>query len=213
MRLVPLLLSLSGAVAFAQGQVLPWIKEPAPAWRAAPPAAPASALPPAVAKDRSLQVLLGPEGSLKVYDGRGRLKLRTGLPGRPLRVWRDGGIPVESWEAPLAFPARAPFGRGLGAWPMGGGDFRQGLEGLLWVLEDGERHLSVVYPGAAQVVHLALPPCETPELRFLEGGLELRSGRSAWTLPWVSLLPQFIRLATPAPAPPTGTAVAVFPRE
>lgn len=215
MRLVALLLSLAGLATRAEvpSQLLPWIKEPVPTWRASQPSPAAGPLPEPVRREQNLSVFLGQEGSLKVFDARGLLKLRTGLPGRPLKVWRDGGRPVVSWTAPIPFPAQSPFGRGIGAWPLGEGDFRKGLEGLLWVLEDGERHLSVVHPATAQVVHLALPSCEDPEIRFLEGALELRSGRSAWTLPWSSLLPQLVRLATPAPAPPLGTALSVFPKE
>lgn len=213
MRLVPLLLTGLALQAQTPGQALPWAKEASPPWRATHPASSAGPLPEPVAKHQGLQVLLGREGSLRIYDARGLLKLRTGLPGRPLRVWRDGGRAVLSWDEPLAFPDPSPFGRGIGAWPLGEGDFRKGLEGLLWVLEDGERHLSIIHPATAQVVHLPLPPCEAPELRFLEGALELRSGRSAWTLPWSGLLPQLVKLSTPMPASPPGTALVVYPKE
>jgi len=205
---------LSGATLLAQtSERLPWVAEPSAPWRATAPGLPAPPLPAPQEARNGLEVRLGKEGSLHVYDAKGLLKLRAGLPGRPLKVWRDGGRPVLSPELVFSLPQRSPFGRGLGAWPLGQADFRPALEGLLWVLEDGERYLSIIHAATSQVVHLGLPAAKDLEIQFLPDALEVRAGRSAWSLPWLGLLPQFIRLATPAPAPPPGTALVPFPRE
>jgi hypothetical protein len=118
--------------------------------------------------------------------------------------------------------AGTPLSRGVSELPWGQSDFRPGLGGLLWILDDGERILTVVHPATAQVQYLALPPCSGPFLRFWPDRLELVEGggdpaaRPAprrWSLAWTALLPQLLRLAQPAPEGRHGTAFQPFPRD
>ncbi|HLO68619.1 MAG TPA: hypothetical protein VK188_16460, partial [Holophaga sp.] len=161
-----------------------------------------------------LQVRIAADGVVRVVDGRGMIRLRLGLPGRPLRAWRDGGRPVEDLSAIQAFGTEPPLARGLGALPVGAPDFRPALEGLLWILCDDGRTLTVVLPATTRVVYLPLPTLEGRELTFHPDRLEMREpGAGCWSLPWLTLLPQFIQLGQAGPARSTGTALVPFPRD
>ncbi len=244
MRLVaPFLSALAGIAGFAQvllaevrpaqvrpaqvrpaqvPRTLPWEGQPAPHWQGLfedpvdrpPPQVPASEV--------QLTVRVGADGALRVADRRGVLRLRTGLPGRPLRIWRDGGVPVpEPWAAiPFPSPARSPL-FSPAFWTQE--DPRLGLAGLLWIQDDGERMLSLVHPATGKVAFLPLPEGVSIDLRFLPAGL-LATERPApgdgtpgrvrrWMLPWVALVPFLALLAPPAERPRAGTALEPFPRD
>ncbi|HJW09904.1 MAG TPA: hypothetical protein VJ483_09735 [Holophagaceae bacterium] len=201
-------------------RALPWQLESAPPWQ---PLAglPAAGVPAgAAASEGRLRVRLEGDGTLQVWDARGIRTLRTGLPGRPLKAWRDGGIPVELPAGPAwRFPETTPLSQGLGHLAWGSTDFRPSLVGLLWVLEDGERYVSLLHPATATLLHLPLPQGSGFELDFQADRLVLRaaqgpqglSGPRAWSLPWLALLPQLVRLGPPPEPPKTGTALAPFP--
>lgn len=164
-------------------------------------------------------VSLSGDGTLRVRDAMGLLRLRAGLPGRPLQAWRDAGVPLARPSGDWGFPEDGPLTRGESALKHPPADPRELLRGLLWILEDGEAFLSVVHPATAQVVHLPLPPGRDLRLRFTSEGLDLRAGDvekgapSAWTLGWKALLPRLVPLV---PQPNTlrqGTALAPFPRD
>lgn len=213
MRLGALLL-IPAALAAQEARRLPWDSAASLPWRAAESLE--SAPVPGTASTGPLQVLLEPGGTLKVMDGRGIVRFRGGLPGRPLRLWRDGGIPLEGASGRWSFPQRTPLSRGLGALPLGREDFRPGLEGLLWILDDEERILTLLHPATAQVAFLPLPAGSELELVFLPEGLGVRSmaggrNRCGWSLPWLSLLPQLLQLGTPRTAERPGTALVPFP--
>jgi hypothetical protein len=188
-------------------------------WKAVPPTPdPPGPVAPGPAAAQTLSVRITADGVVRIFEAKGLRRLRIGLPGRPLQVWRDGGIPVPHPFEPLAFPTETPLRKGVGTLPLTQPDFRPALQGLLWILDDGERGLTIVHPATAQVVRLDLPPVDGPSLRFygdhLEvGGTGQGEERVHFALPWVALLPQFLVLATPAPAPPPGTALVPFPRE
>lgn len=224
MRLVaPFLSALLGGIAAAQApRVLPWEGQPTPQWQGLfeePADSPPPPVPPQVV---FLKVRLGADGALRVADARGVIRLRTGLPGRPLRVWRDGGNPVPAPWAEIPFPAAAPnpiLSRAF--WSQE--DPRRGLAGLLWVQDDGERMLSLVHPATGKVAFLPLPEGVGVDLAFLPTGL-VAAERPAegsgpvgrvrrWLLPWVALVPVLARLAPPAEAPRAGTALVPFPQE
>jgi len=200
---------------------LPWDQAPSLPWRASLPGELADPHPLAALPERgTLQVSLDPDGALKVMDTRGIILLRTGLPGRPLRLWRDGGNPLPGTSGTWRFPAETPLQRGIGALPLGQPDFRPGLEGILWILDDEERLLTVLHPATSRVVYLTLPGGTGLDLHFLPDHLVVRQGlqgsasgrsQSAWSLPWLSLLPQFILLGTPLPAQKPGTALVPYP--
>jgi hypothetical protein len=129
---------------------------------------------------------------------------------------------MPSLSGTWSFPEETPLRGGIGALPLGQADFRPGLRGTLWILDDEERLLTVVHPATSRFVYLPLPGGTDLELLFLPDQLVVRQGaegsgtghsRSAWSLPWLSLLPQFILLATPLPAPKPGTALQPFPKE
>jgi hypothetical protein len=159
------------------------------------------------------------DGTLQIRDALGILRLKTGLPGRPLKAWRDGGLPLLTATGTWGFPMDAPMRQGLGGLRWCAEDFRPFLRGLLWILEDGEGFLTVVHPATARVIHLPLPPGRNLELRFLADRLEVSAGAvdkgapRQWSLPWMGLLPRLAALG-PQPAPPkVGTALLPFPKD
>ena len=149
--------------------------------------------------------------------------MRAGLPGRPLRAWRDWGTPIADLTLPMRFPTRSPLQRGIGGMLLGTPDFRPALEGLLWILDDGENYLAVIHPATGQMAYLPLPSAENLSLAFYPDRLVLQEGPSAehpkggpdtWSLHWLALLPQFIQLGKDAGFNRArGTALAPFPKE
>ena len=159
------------------------------------------------------------DGTLRISDARGVIRLQAGLPGRPLRAWRDGGVPLSVPSGSWGFPVDSPLAGGFGSLGWCADDFRPFLRGLLWVLEDGEAFLSVVHPATARVIHLPLPPGRDLRIRFLRDRLEVAAGQvekgapRQWSIPWMGLLPRLAALG-PRPDPPkVGTALAPFPKE
>jgi len=220
-RLVALLLS-AGAVLAQVPQVgkgprtLPWQSGATPPWQPldAVPGSVVDALPPSTGP---VTVKVSQDGTVEVWSGAGVRTLRFGLPGRPRKAWRDGGVPLPGIGSAWAFPATDPLSNGLGGLDWNAGDFRASLSGLLWILEDGDRVLTVVHPATAQVAFLPLPRGDAFELAFEPNRLVLKTGTAmegrpqAWALPWLALLPQFARLGPPSTPPPLGTALKPFP--
>lgn len=223
MRLGALLLSVAAlAASTLTGQsrsALAWERVPPLDWQVIPssfrmetPAGLEPSTGPLVAR-------LTGDGTLSIRDARGIIRLRTGLPGRPLKAWRDGGVPLPSPSGAWPFPADSPLSQGLGGLSWVAEDFRPFLRGLLWILEDGEGFLTVVHPATARAIHLPLPSGRDLTLRFLPDRLEVAAGevdRGAprlWSIPWMSLLPRLAALG-PHPDPvKAGTALAPFPKE
>ena len=220
---------------------LPWETAPALSWRAglgsrvddreAANAANTGAEDP-IPKSAStpskgpITVKLSVDGTLRIVGAKGVRRLRMGLPGRPLRAWRDGGIPldltaIESMHESWRFPLDTPLAKGIQTLPWGGEDFRIALDGLLWILDDGEHFLAMVHPATARVVFLPLPTGQNFSVRMTPGHLELLENPSKdassaprrWSLPWLALLPQFAKLARPEDIPPPGTALQPFPKD
>jgi hypothetical protein len=122
----------------------------------------------------------------------------------------------------IAFPAEADhplFSESFWAQE----DPRRGLGGLLWILDDSERVLTLVHPATGKVAFLPLPEAVGVDLCFLptglvvferapEGLLQDRRVRR-WILPWVALVPVLAKLAPPAVPPRAGTALQPFPKE
>lgn len=221
MRLGPLLL-IPASLGAQETRQLPWDQAPGLPWRASLPGELADPTPlPPLDEGGSLRVSLDPDGALKIVDAQGIVRLRTGLPGRPLRLWRDGGRALPGTSGTWPFPAQTPLRQGLGALPLGQPDFRPGLEGTLWILDDEERLLTVLHPATSRVAYLTLPGGTGLDLQFLQGHLlvkqaprsnDPKGSRNAWSLPWLSLLPQFILLGTPLPAAKPGTALVPYPQ-
>ncbi len=222
MRLDALLLTAAALAApslKAQGrQPLPWERTVALDWQAG--SSPASGSKPDVPAPSTGPVVawITVDGTLQVRDARGIVRLQTGLPGRPLRAWRDGGAPLPSASGEWPFPEDSPLAQGLGGLSWCAEDFRPFLRGLLWVIEDGEAFLTVVHPATARVIHLPLPPGRDLRLHFFPDRLEVAVGEAEkgaprlWTIPWMGLLS---RLATLGPQPDpvkAGTALAPFPK-
>jgi hypothetical protein len=224
LRLVAFLLSAALASALAaqvpqvgQGpRALPWQSGATPSWQ------PLESVPlpqpgPIAPSQGPLNARLSEDGTLEVWNGAGVRTLRSGIPGRPRKAWRDGGIPLDHLGANWSFPQVDPLSNGLGGLDWNAGDFRISLQGLLWILEDGERVLTLVHPATAQVIHLPLPRGDDFDLAFEPTRLVLKAGQGpgghpqAWTLPWLALLPQFARLGPPAVLPAKGTALKPFP--
>lgn len=221
MRLVALLLIAGAALAqvpqVGKGpRALPWQSGATPPWQPldAVPGAVVDALSPSTGP---ITVKVSPDGTVEVWSGAGVRTLRFGLPGRPRKAWRDGGVPLPNLGSAWAFPATDPLSNGLGGLDWNAGDFRASLSGLLWILEDGDRVLTVVHPATAQVVFLPLPRGDAFELAFESNRLVLKAGAAAdgqpraWALPWLALLPPFARLGPPSTPPPRGTALKPFP--
>jgi len=204
----------------AQGhQPLPWERTSPLAWQAEPWVPPAAAPGLPVASQGAMTVLLTGDGTLRISDARGLILLLAGLPGRPLRAWRDGGVLLETAWGTWGFPSDSSLAQGLGGLHWGADDFRPFLRGLLWVLEDGEGFLTVVHPATGRVIHLPLPPGRDLRIRFLPDRLEVAAGDveqgapRQWSIPWMGLLPRLAALG-PRPDPPkVGTALAPFPKD
>jgi len=222
-RLAALLLTLP-LLAAPPNRGLPWESEPEPPWRACEPGIKPSMLPdlasPGVSGHR--MVSLTPHGVLRIIDERGLVILRLGLPGRPLRIWRDEGISLDLNDFPRGFPVETPLSKGPETLASGGTDFRMALKGLLWILDDGERVITVVHPATGQVAYLRLPGGKNLDLSMYPDRLEVRETdpepgtrieAACWSVPWMGLLPQLLLLSTPPPAPPPGTAMNPFPAE
>jgi hypothetical protein len=124
------------------------------------------------------------------------------------------------FTGPIRFTRDSLLSRGIGGLPVGARDFRPALAGLLWILCDDERTITLVHPATARLCYLPLPGGRDFQLVFHPDHLEVRQGGSAkdqteacWSVPWLSLLPQFIRLGTENPANrPSGTALLPFPK-
>lgn len=196
---------------------LPWEKALLPPWISqaegqgeVPPA------PPEAPEGRGLTLDLQPDGRLRVADRKGTLHLSMGLPGRPKRVWRDGGRPLEP-TGHWPFPAQTPLSDKRISQLLTAEDPRATLSGLLWVLDDGERRLTVVHPATAKVLFLRLPEGESADLAFFPDHLEYRAttetGPRRWALSWAAMLPHLAKLGPSPKSPPQGTALQPFPQE
>jgi hypothetical protein len=221
-RLGALLLTLAALAAPLQAQGRPglgWERVAPLDWQVLPSSYRSQAPPAPPPSTGSLEARVTEDGTLSLVDGQGLIRLKTGLPGRPLRAWRDGGVSLPTAAGTWAFPADSPLKKGLGGLQWCATDFRPFLQGLLWVLEDGEGFLSVVHPATARIIHLPLPPGRDFQFRFLTDRLEVAAGDvdrgapSRWSLPWMSLLPRLAALG-PQPDPAkAGTALAPFPKD
>lgn len=226
MRLGSLLLIPATLVAqVPEGKSLPWERLQEPPWQLGA----VGPLPAPLATKRleadklPLRVELRGDGSLRILDARGLVTLRSGLPGRPVRAWRDAGTVMDLSEGVFRFPRRSGLDGGIASMPLAPGeDFRALLSGLLWVLDDGERVLSILNPSRGQLVFVPLPAGNNLDLHFHPDRLEVWTGgdsllgrreRVVWTLPWVALMPQFLSLAAPRPAGPPGTALKPYPSQ
>jgi hypothetical protein len=164
-------------------------------------------------------VRLTGDGTLSVRDAQGIIRLKMGLPGRPLKAWRDGGLPLPETTGLWLFPVDSPLNQGLGGLQWVAEDFRPFLRGLLWILEDGEGYLTVVHPATARVVYLPLPPGRELRLRFLADRLEVtaedvdKGAPRQWSLPWMGLLPRLAELGPHPIATKPGTAFNPFPKD
>jgi hypothetical protein len=202
---------------------LPWKSSGALPWQTDDPAQGTEPLPLKPTQSFfSLTVRVADDGTLRITDDKGVIRMRLGLPGRPLKAWRDWGTPVPDLRVPLRFAARSPLQLGIGGLPVGATDFRPALEGLLWILDDGESVLTVIHPATSQVVYLPLPGGQDMSLAFHPDRLEVLDApaqgeqqlRPTWSLYWLALLPQFIQLGKDdAAGRPKGTALLPFPRE
>jgi hypothetical protein len=142
-----------------------------------------------------------------------------GLAGRPLRVWRDGGLVLPQAQGTWRFPTDSPLNQGLGGLHWCAEDFRPFLRGLLWILEDGEGILTVVHPATARAVHLPLPPGRDLQLRFHADRLEVSAAEADkgaprhWSIPWMGLLPRLAALGPHLGTAKPGSALAPFPKD
>ncbi|HEX4845221.1 MAG TPA: hypothetical protein VFV26_03320 [Geothrix sp.] len=207
------------APAAQRRHVLPWEGVPPLAWQAESWLPPSAVPGPPVPSQGPMAVHLTGDGTLRISDARGLIRLLAGLPGRPLRAWRDGGVPLDPVVGAWGFPTDSPLSQGLGGLHWSAGDFRPFLRGLLWVLEDGEGFLTVVHPATARMIHLPLPQGRDLRIRFLPDRLEVAAGDvekgapRQWSTPWMGLLPRLAALGPHPDSPKSGTALAPFPKD
>lgn len=215
--LLTLALAGAGPVLWTQARPpLPWETAPALAWIAGV-GEDTAAGPMDAPSTGPLRLSLEGDGTLRVVDAKGLRRLRIGLPGRPLRAWRDAGLPLDLAEKAWNFPQDTPLSKGLGTLPWGAEDFRPSLRGLLWILDDGERILTVVHPATGRVVFIPLPQGQDFMVRMTPGFAELYETPKGgvprrWYVPWLALLPQFAQLAKAEEIPAPGTAFMPYPK-
>jgi hypothetical protein len=216
---------LMGAALAAAGlraeerQPLPWERLLPLGWQAGPRSAESPVPFVSEPSDGPLVASLSGDGTLRISDVRGSIRLQVGLPGRPLQAWRDGGLPLSMPSGHWTFPTDTPLSKGLGGLQWCSEDFRPFLRGLLWIMDDGEAFLTVVHPATGRVIHLPLPPGQDLQLSFLPDRLEVAAARvdkgapRLWSIPWMGLLPRLAALG-PRPDPPkAGTALNPFPKD
>ncbi len=223
MRLGALFLSLLAVnsalpLAAQARQPMPWGTAPALAWRVGLGTGDEPLDPPPAARGGPFTIKISLDGTLRLLGPKGLRHLRLGLPGRPMRAWRDAGIPLNLADGVWHFLADTPLAAGFQALPWGAEDFRPALQGVMWILDDGERYLTMVHPATARVVYLPLPTGQDFSLRMTPAYLELvelpgeGGAPRRWSLPWLALLPQFARLAKPEEIAAPGTALQPFPK-
>jgi len=225
MRLASLILAcvlgtILQAAPEAPARELPWSLTYQPSWQPCDSAAEPQPIPvPELPRKDGMKVLLTTFGVLQIEDIRGIIRLRMGLPGRPLKIWRGAGVPMTLEDFPCRFPSETPLSKGS---PAGDRDFRTSLAGLLWVLDDSEHMITVVHPATLQVVFIPLPGQNGLDLKWYPDRLQVREsltgpvGRrdlGCWSVPWAGLLPQFLHLTSQPPPLPQGTALVPFPVE
>lgn len=218
MRLAPFLLIPLAGHLMAQGGKLPWSNAEGLPWesllqfQAVP-----EIRPPLPTRPPTGTVTWDQDGTFHVNDERGVKLLRFGIPGRPTKIWQDDGVAVNPAQGRWQYPLRTPLDRGFGGLPLGQQDFRPALQGLLWILDDGERTLTLLNASTCRLLYLPLPGQTSLDLAFFPDRLEIRQTglgghpTMGWSLPWISLLPQFILLGKPMEKPKPGTAMAPFP--
>jgi hypothetical protein len=219
MRLGALL--LTPAVLTAQAH-FPWDAAIELPWETTVPVELPEPLPPEPVATPACMVSLTGDGTLHIVNDQGRIALRIGLPGRPVHILRDAGTALALTDFPQRFPLKTPLSKGLGSVPLLGNDFRSELQGLLWIVDDSQKRLTIVHPATRQVIYLPLPagndwePCFFPdrlEIReILDPSVERRE-RICWSLPWLVLVPQFVKLSRTPLAGRQGTAFHPFPSE
>jgi hypothetical protein len=226
-RLVALLLSaaLAPGASAQTARALPWEGLPAPFWQGlfedlpepVPPPPNAPQARPAAAG--GLRVRLAADGALVVADA-GRARLRADCRAARSRSGGGRGASAAPWSRSVPDGDRHPL-FSAAFWSQE--DPRRGLSGLLWVLDDSERILSLLHPATGKVAFLPLPEAVGVDLHFLPSGLAVSerpvegappTGRvRRWILPWVALVPVLARLAPAAEPPKAGTALQPFPKE
>lgn len=210
MRLASFLLSVSTLAWAAQPSKLPWQTSNGASWQSGQPIK--TSTPFGECSEGPIHVSISQDGTLHLTDGKGVVLLRTGLPGRPLKAWRDGGHPLSSPIGRFAFPNQTPLQEGLGSFPLDKADFRSLFKGLLWMLSDDACILTVLHPATQGILHLHLPEACRHDLHFLEDRLSFKDAHdTAWTLSYAALLPQWISLGRSKPKPKPGTALDPFP--
>jgi len=150
--------------------------------------------------DADLTVAVNRDGTIAIYNRDGVRRLRFGLPGRPISMWRDAGQPLASFGR-FAFPSHTPLSANFRNASEETSDFLNNLTGLLWILDDGEEYLTIVHSATNQYVFLHLPGGRDLELRFHPEHLELckkgliDSHSQSWTISWKELIPVLQELA------------------
>jgi hypothetical protein len=139
-----LIIAVLAAPLLPQEHQLPWERLQPLDWQAGPALPPVETHLAAQPSSGPVKAMVTGDGSLQILSARGIIRLKTGLPGRPLRAWRDGGLPLPAASGTWLFPLDAPLSQGLGGLQWAAADFRPFLRGLLWILEDGEGFLTVV---------------------------------------------------------------------
>ena len=149
-----------------------------------------------------LSMLLSANGAIKITDSSGLIRVRLGLPGRPQKVWRDSGTRVTDIFSAILLPARSPLQKPIENILANILDFRQNLEGLIWILGDDENFLTIINPATSQAVYLPLPAGRGLVIAFHSDRIEIleeqpkeyKKAQTSWSLYWLTLLPQFIQL-------------------
>lgn len=151
--------------------------------------------------DYLLTLNIEPSGIVQITDKRGLIRSRLELPGRPKKIWRDWGIPIDTLFDTIQFPLEIPIQQDIINLLIQIVDFRPNLEGLLWIVDDSEKFLTVVNPADSSMSYIMLPGGSNIDLIFHPDRLEVEGDiidviektKINWTINWLTLLPSLIK--------------------
>lgn len=149
------------------------------------------------------KIMATPEGTIVVLNERNTILATHHLPGRILTCWINDGsqIALKTLSA-ISFPSSSNATKKM--------INLDGLENLVWFLDDGESFITCVSPGTGKIAYLKLPEGRNISITFADQGLLIEAGGLNWELSWKTFDPIRQNLFTPRSKTQKGTALRPF---